>query len=82
MEPEGLKGDFGNRLCFLGGVDVQYLLPLQSPEEVRRETRRRAGILGAGGGYIIAPSHNLQPDIPTANIEAMYDVSLREMRNR
>ncbi len=78
MEPEGLKRDFGDQLCFHGGIDIQYLLPLESSDTVRHEVRRRAGILGSGGGYILAPSHNLQQDISTENILAMYDLSLRE----
>lgn len=77
MEPEGLKADFGDRLAFHGGIDVQYMLPHASPAEVRAETRRRCEILGAGGGYILAPSHNLQPDIGLDNILAMYDLSCR-----
>lgn len=77
MEPEGLKRDFGDRICFHGGIDIQYLLPLESAEEVRREVRHRAGILGRDGGYILAPSHNLQQDISTENILAMYDLALR-----
>lgn len=77
MEPEALKRDFGRDLCFHGGIDVQYLLPLETPDAVRREVRRRVEILGAGGGYIIAPSHNLQQDISTENILAMYDLTLR-----
>lgn len=39
--------------------------------------RRRTEILGDGGGYILAPSHNLQKDIPLANILARYNVGLR-----
>ena len=77
MEPQGLKHDFGKELCFHGGIDIQYLLPLESADAVRQEVRRRVGILGDGGGYILAPSHNLQQDIPTENILAMYDLSLR-----
>jgi len=77
MDPEGLKREFGGRLSFHGGIDVQYLLPLEAPETVRGEVRRRVGILGAGGGYILAPSHNLQADIPVENIRAMYDTGLR-----
>jgi uroporphyrinogen decarboxylase len=77
MEPTALKQDFGDRLCFHGGIDIQYLLPLESPEAIRREVQRRVGILGAGGGYILAPSHNLQQDTSTENILAMYDLSLR-----
>lgn len=78
MEPEALKRDFGAKLCFHGGIDIQYLLPLETPEAVRREVRRRVQILAAGGGYLLAPSHNLQQDIPTENILTMYDLSLRE----
>ena len=77
MEPEGLKRDFGDRLCFHGGIDIQYLLPLESADAVRAEVRRRVSILGDGGGYILAPSHNLQQDISTENILAMYDSDLR-----
>ena len=39
--------------------------------------QRRVKILGSGGGYILAPSHNLQLDISTENILAMYDPALR-----
>jgi uroporphyrinogen decarboxylase len=77
MEPEGLKHDFGDKLCFHGGIDIQFLLPLEPAKAVRAEVKRRAEILGAGGGYILAPSHNLQQDIPTENVLAMYDPALR-----
>jgi len=77
MDPEGLKRDFGKDLVFHGGIDIQYLLPLESTAVVGTETRRRVEILGAEGGYILAPSHNLQEDIPVENIAAMYDVAHR-----
>jgi len=77
MDPEGLKGEFGGRLAFHGGIDIQYLLPLEDPEAVRREVRRRVEILGEGGGYVLSPSHNLQADISLENIMAMYDPALR-----
>ncbi|MHB0999221.1 MAG: uroporphyrinogen decarboxylase family protein [Armatimonadota bacterium] len=77
MEPQALKDDFGGELCFHGGIDIQYLLPQAGRDEIQREIRRRVKILGAGGGYVLAPSHNLQFDISTENILAMYDVSLR-----
>ncbi len=79
MEPEGLKRDFGGRLCFHGGIDIQYLLPLETAQAVRNEVRRRVKILGRDGGYILAPSHNLQLDIPTQNVLAMYDTALRAL---
>lgn len=72
MEPERLKRDFGDKLTFWGGIDEQGLLTKASPDEVYAETRRVLGILGKDGGYVLSPSHNLQVDVPTENILAMY----------
>jgi uroporphyrinogen decarboxylase len=73
MEPQALKDDYGARVCLHGGICTQYLLPGGTPEEVRAETRRRIEIFGTGGGFILAPCHVLQNDVPTANILAMVE---------
>ena len=73
MGREGLKRDFGNKLVFHGGVDNQYTLVYGTVEEVRREVLDNFRILGAGGGYILAPCHNIQVVSPPENIVAMYD---------
>jgi uroporphyrinogen decarboxylase len=74
MEMEGLKRDFGHRLCFHGGMDNQRVLPFGTPEEVRREVRHAIDTLASDGtGYILAPCHNLQAVSPVENILAMYD---------
>ena len=73
MQRETLKEKYGQQLIFHGAVDNQYTLPFGSVEEVRQEVRDNLRILGAGGGYIIAPCHNLQPITPLENILAMYD---------
>ncbi|MDR2704228.1 MAG: hypothetical protein LBC02_00470 [Planctomycetaceae bacterium] len=75
MEPEGLKAEFGNRLCFHGGIDMQHLLPQGTTEEVRTGVKKYCDILGNGGGYILAPAHLFQPDVPPENIKAVYDVT-------
>jgi uroporphyrinogen decarboxylase len=72
MEREGLKADFGERLIFHGGVDNQFTLPFGSVDEVRQEVLDNLRILGADGGYILAPCHNIQPVSPPENIVAMY----------
>ena len=74
MQPERLKADFGGRLCFHGGIDMQRLLPFGTPDQVRFEVRRYCRALGAGGGYILGPAHLFQPDVPPENILAVYDV--------
>ena len=72
MVPETLKSEFGDRLCFHGGIDMQQLLPHGTPEEVRAGARRYANVLGKNGGYILAPAHLFQPDVPPENILAVY----------
>lgn len=73
MEREGLKRDFGHQVIFHGGVDNQYTLAFGSVEEVRQEVEDNLRILGAGGGYILAPCHNIQAVSPPENIVAMYE---------
>jgi uroporphyrinogen decarboxylase len=72
MDPPEIKAEFGNRLCFHGGMDVQSTLPFGSGDEVRRVTRERIDVLGRNGGYIMAPTHNVQVDTPPTNVIAMY----------
>ena len=73
MDPFALKAEFGDRLCFHGGVDIQQLLPEGSPQEVRRHVRRMLNELGRDGGYILSGSHTLQADIPTDNLIALIE---------
>ncbi len=72
MQPERLQTDFGGRIAFHGGIDMQRLLPRGTAEEVRAEARRYCEVLGTGGGYILSPAHLFQPDVPPENILAMY----------
>ncbi len=73
MIPEKLKREFGRDLIFFGGIDVQNLLPNGSPREIKKEIKRRIDIFGDGGGYIVAPAHNIQPDTPVGNVLAFYE---------
>jgi uroporphyrinogen decarboxylase len=77
MDHEKLKREFGDRLSFHGGMDIQKLLPFGTPEEVKNEAIKTMGILGRGGGYILAPTHYLLPDVPPENILALRDVVMR-----
>jgi len=78
MDRDGLKRDFGDKLVFHGGVDNQHTLPFGTPEDVRQEVLDNYRILGAGGGYILAPCHNIQSVTPPENIAAMYETGYQE----
>jgi uroporphyrinogen decarboxylase len=73
MAREGLKRDFGGKLVFHGAMDNQETLPWGTVADVRREVEENLRILGAGGGYILAPCHNIQVVSPPENIVAMYE---------
>ncbi|NLV73609.1 MAG: uroporphyrinogen-III decarboxylase-like protein [Chloroflexi bacterium] len=73
MERERLKANFGDQLIFHGAVDNQFTLPFGTPADVRQEVADNLRILGAGGGYILAPCHNIQAVSPAENIVAMYE---------
>ena len=73
MDAEGLKRDFGDKLTFHGAIDTQQVLPLGTPEEAKAEVIRIIRTLAPGGGYILAPMHNVQPDVPPENLVAMCE---------
>jgi uroporphyrinogen decarboxylase len=76
MVPAELKAEFGADLTFCGLISTQRTLPHGTPEEVRAEVRHMVELMGAGGGYILAPAHNIQPDVPVGNVLAMYSEGL------
>jgi uroporphyrinogen decarboxylase len=73
-----LKREFGDRLSFCGAIDTQWVLPHGTPDDVRREVRRRIKDLGPGGGYILASVHCIQPDVPPENVCAMFETAIAE----
>jgi uroporphyrinogen decarboxylase len=73
MDVYEIKHEYGREITFHGGVSVQHLLPESAPEGVRAEVRRLIREVGAGGGFIIAPTHSLGQDIPLENLLVLVD---------
>lgn len=72
MDPYELKEQFGNKITLHGAIDAQGWLQTASPEEIEKEVFRLMDVVGKGGGYILSPSHNIQPDTPLENVLALY----------
>ncbi|MCW4050495.1 MAG: methyltransferase, partial [Candidatus Bathyarchaeota archaeon] len=73
MEPRELKTKYGDQITFWGGgVDTQHTLPFGSPEDVERQVKERLDILGENGGFVFNTIHNVQPNVPVENVQAMY----------
>ena len=75
MNPERLSDEFGGRIAFHGGIDIQQFLPVAKPKQVKEKVKYTSEILGKNGGYIIAGSHHIQADTPIENVLAMYGIS-------
>jgi len=74
MELAGLKRDFGKDLTFWGGgVDTQSTLNNGTPQQVRDEVKRIIDLMSPGGGFVFAPVHNVQEDVPPENFWAMWE---------
>ena len=73
MDARALKREFGRQVVFWGGgVDTQMTLPFGTPEEVYRQVRERVDIFAPGGGYVFNAIHNVQSNVPTENMLAMF----------
>lgn len=70
MDPVAIKARYGDRLAFWGAVGTQTTMPYGTPAEVKACVRRLFETVGKGGGFLCAPSHVLEPEVPWANIEA------------
>ena len=75
IDPAEVKRMYGTELIFFGAISVQKTLPLGSPEEVAAEVKLRMETIGAGGGYLMTPSHLLNADIPWENIIAFFNAA-------
>jgi uroporphyrinogen decarboxylase len=76
MQPAEIKREFGDRLTFHGTIDIQQDLPRMNVDQVREMVRDRIQVLAPGGGFILAPTHIIQPDVAPQNVVAVYETAL------
>ena len=73
MDVPDLLRKYRCRLTFHGGLSTQKILPYGTIDEVRAETRRLLE-LGRQGGYIFAPAHDVEGDVPVENMLAFIEL--------
>jgi len=78
MDEVAVAREYGDRLTFLVGFDVQHILQEESPEGVRKEVRYLIDIFDqTGGGMCMAAGNGIVSGTPFENIEAFLDESMR-----
>lgn len=73
MNPVKLKKLYRDQLSFFGTIGVQTVMPFGSPEDVKRNVREMIEGVGEAGGFIIAPTHFVEAQVPWKNVEAFFE---------
>ncbi len=76
MPKEVLSENFGDRICFYGGIPTQNL-PFAKKEELREEVQKTIEVLGRHGSYIVSPGIAVMSDVPIENVLTLID-SIKE----
>ena len=75
MDPKRLKKEYGEQLCFWGGVDTQTVLNSSDSSLVKDSVKKIIDIFAPGGGFVLTSVHNIQNDVPVENIKTMVDTA-------
>jgi hypothetical protein len=79
MDSKKLKKNYGDKLVFWGGgVDTQGAFAFGTPSQVKEQVRAQCEILNNGGGFVFNTVHNIQANVPFANVIAMLE-ALKEV---
>lgn len=66
------KQKYGDRLCLMGNLDVNYLMPHGTPYEIDQAVKELVHGVGHGGGLVVSTCNLLDADVPPENALAMH----------
>jgi uroporphyrinogen decarboxylase len=73
MDPKLIKELYGDKVTLFGTVGTQTTMPFGSQQEVKENVKSLIENVGQGGGFVIAPTHILEPEVPWENIVAFVE---------
>ena len=74
MDVGAVMAKYHGRLAFHGGLSTQRTLPRGAVDDVRAESQRLLE-WGRNGGYIFAPAHAVEGDVPLENMLAFIEAA-------
>jgi uroporphyrinogen decarboxylase len=79
MDPQELKDEFGDKICFWGGAcDTLRILSSGTPEDVKANVQHLMRIFKKNSGFVFNQVHNIMGNVPPENIVAMLDTAYEE----
>ncbi|MEF9839380.1 MAG: uroporphyrinogen decarboxylase family protein [Lachnospiraceae bacterium] len=72
MDLKTIRGKLGGKVVVYGGIDTQYVLPRGTKMEIAEAVHGALDEFQSVGGYILAPSQGIEPDISTQNVQYMF----------
>lgn len=72
MNIKEIKAKFGDKLCLMGNMDLDYLLPLGTKEEISEAVKTTVETAKIGGGYIFGTCGALSEGLPVDNVKALF----------
>lgn len=73
-----IASEYGGKIAFWAGMDVQHILPFGTPNEVRAHVHARRRNMGRpDGGLIVGAGNTIGPEVPLENLRA-YHQALRD----
>lgn len=71
MDIGRVKELVGDKLCLIGNVDLNHLLPFGTPEEVEAEVKKLVSVAGPEG-FVLSTCNIITDAVPVENAKAMY----------
>ena len=71
-----LKKDYGEKLSFMGGIDVRKM-KAENPAGIEEEIKTKINFAKKGGGYIYHSDHSVPDDISFQQYGRVIDLVLK-----
>lgn len=75
MDIAKIKEEYGEKLCLMGNIDLDYIMTFASEEEVEKDVKRVLDIATLNSGFILSTCNILIDAIPVENAKKMYQVA-------
>ena len=75
MDIGAVKRKYGEKLCLWGNIDLNYIMCMASPEEVKQNVAETIRAAAGNGGHILSTCNAMVDAIPEENVRAMLEAA-------